>query len=201
MTVDPTGPVPSPTLAFELLVVVSADGFIARRPGEHPGSWASAEEQRRFAAAVPTYDWAFMGRTTHLTAFKRDRRRVVFSSTAQGLDWREANHLWVDPASIPMPAILAALDSVRPLRRAVVLGGTMVHDWFLARGLLTRIDLSIEPIRFGTGLPVFRGDKGQPLRHLVEHGWRMVEQIGLNDAGSQVIVLEPGVPGRSAVHK
>jgi hypothetical protein len=38
--------------------------YIGRRVREHPGSWASGEERPRFLAAVPTYHWAFMGRTT-----------------------------------------------------------------------------------------------------------------------------------------
>jgi len=33
---------------FTLLVVCSADGFIARRPGEAPSAWASPEEQAVF---------------------------------------------------------------------------------------------------------------------------------------------------------
>ena len=99
-----------PKITFTLTAVISADGFMGRHAREHPGSWASTEEQARFLAAVPGYDWAFMGRTTHETAFRKDRRRVVFSRTANGLDWREATHLWVYLSRIPWPEILTALE-------------------------------------------------------------------------------------------
>jgi dihydrofolate reductase len=182
-----------PEISFTLTAVVSADGFIARRPGEHPASWASVEEQARFLAAVPTYDWAFMGRTTHQTAFRTDRRRVVFSRAAHGLEWRERTHLWVDPARVAWPEILAALEPVRPARRCIVLGGASVHDWFLARDLIDRIELTIEPLRFGEGLPLVTGQRGDPVAELAGRGFTAVHEQRLNAHGTRLLVLTRGL--------
>jgi dihydrofolate reductase len=181
------GSMPRPT--FTLTAVVSADGYIARRPGEHPGGWASAEEQARFLAEVPGYDWAFMGRTTHETAFRKDRRRVVFSRAARGLDWRHETHLWVDPDRVPLADILAALEPVRPPRRCIVLGGAAVHDWFLERDLIDRIELTIEPLRFGGGLPLLTGQPGDPIAALAEHGFALVDEHCLNPQGTRLLLL------------
>ena len=178
-----------PPITFTLTAVVSSDGYIARRPGEHPGGWASPEEQARFLAEVPRYDWAFMGRTTHETAFREDRRRVVFSRAADGLDWRERTHLWVDPDRIAWSDILAALEPVRRPRRCVVLGGTTVHDWFLARGLIDRIELSIEPLRFGTGLPLLAGQTGDPVALLTGRGFAVETEQRLNAEGARLLLL------------
>lgn len=178
-----------PDVTFTLIAVVSADGYIARRAGEHPGSWASAEEQARFLAAVPGYDWAFMGRTTHQTAFRKDRRRVVFSRMAAGLEWREETHLWVDPDRVALADILAALTPVRPPRRCVVLGGSTVHDWFLDRGLIERIELTIEPLRFGSGLPLLTGQPDDVLAELAGRGFAVVDEQQLNVQGTRLLVL------------
>jgi dihydrofolate reductase len=176
-----------------LLAVVSTDGFIARHPGEHPGSWASAAEQARFLRAVPRFDWAFMGRTTHETAWRDDRRRVVFSRGARGLEWRRPTHLWLDPARHAWPEILAALAPVRRPRRCVVLGGTAVHDWFLERGLIERIDLAIEPVTFGSGLPLLAGQPAGPAEsHLAALGWKRRFEQRLGDAGTRRLVLARG---------
>jgi dihydrofolate reductase len=180
---------PMRNTTFTLTAVVSADGYIARRAGEHPGSWASAEEQARFLAAVPCYDWAFMGRMTHETAFRRDRRRVVFSRSATGLDWREDTHLWVDPARVSLAEILAALTPIRPPRRCIVLGGASVHDWFLERDLIDRIELSIEPLRFGTGLPLLTGQPDDVTKELTRRGFVLVEERQLNPRGTRLLVL------------
>lgn len=176
-------------VTFTLTAVVSADGYIGRRAGEHPGSWASAEEQARFLDEVPRYDWAFMGRTTHQTAFRKDRRRVVFSRTAQGLDWREETHLWVDPDRVALAEILAALAPVRPPRRCIVLGGATVHDWFLARDLIDRIELTIEPLRFCGGLPLLSGQPGDALAELERRGFAAVDEQRLNGQGTRLLVL------------
>lgn len=178
-----------PRTTFTLTAVVSADGFIGRHAGEHPGSWASPEEQARFLAEVPSYDWAFMGRTTHETAFRKDRRRVVFSRAASGFDWREETHLWVDPDRVPWPDILAALEPVRPPRRCVVLGGAAVHDWFLERDLIERIGLTIEPLRFSAGLPLLTGRPGDPLAALEERGFAVVHERRLNAKGTRLLLL------------
>jgi dihydrofolate reductase len=178
-----------PRTTFTLTAVVSADGFIGRRAGEHPGSWASAEEQARFLALVPGYDWAFMGRTTHETAFRKDRRRVVFSRTANGLDWREETHLWVDPDRVPWPDILAALEPIRPPRRCIVLGGAAVHDWFLDRDLIDRIELTIEPLRFCAGLPLLTGQLGDPMAELAGRGFVVVDEQRLNAQGTRLLLL------------
>lgn len=175
-----------------LLAVVSADGLIARRPGEHPGSWASAAEQARFLRLVPRFDWGIMGRTTHETAWRDDRRRLVLSRSAVGLEWRRPTHLWVDPARHTWPAILAALARVRPPRRCAVLGGTAVHDWFLARGLIERIELVIEPVRLGRGLPLLSGQPPGPAEaHLLAQGWRRLLERPLGAAGARRLVLLP----------
>ena len=178
-----------PKITFTLTAVVSADGYIARRAGEHPGSWASAEEQARFLAEVPGYDWAFMGRTTHETAFRKDRRRVVFSRTAQGLDWRHETHLWVDPDRVSWPEILAALTPIRPPCRCVVLGGAAVHEWFLDRDLIDRIELTIEPLRFGTGLPLLTGRTGDAGAELARRGFAVVDEQRLNAQGTRLLLL------------
>jgi dihydrofolate reductase len=184
-----------PRTTFTLTAVVSADGFIGRRAGEHPGSWASGEEQARFLAEVPTYDWAFMGRTTHLTAFRKDRRRVVFSRSAKGLDWREEIHLWVDPARTPWPEILAALTPVRPPRRCIVLGGAAVLDWFLERDLIARIELTIEPLHFGAGLPLLANQPGEPVAVLAERGFALLDEQRLNAQGTRLLLLTRRRPG------
>jgi dihydrofolate reductase len=181
-------------MTFTLTAVTSADGYIGRRAGEHPGSWASPEEQARFLAAVPRYDWAFMGRTTHETAFRKNRRRVVFSRTARGLDWCAKTHLWVDPALVPWPDILAALQPVRPPRRCIVLGGAAVHDWFLDRDLIDRIELTLEPLRFGAGLPLLTAQTGDAVAALEARGFAIAREQRLNAQGTRLLLLTRRAP-------
>ena len=175
---------------FTLTVVASADGFIARHPEDAPHLWASPEEQALFLADVEAADWGVMGRGTHEAADRPDRRRIVFSSAGGG--WKRPTQVWVDPADLT-PADLAALVAeVRPLERGIVLGATRVHDWFLERAAIDRVHLTVEPVRFGAGLPIFTGQEADdPVAILGAAGFAPVEERVLNEVGTRFVVLEP----------
>lgn len=172
-----------------LTVATSADGFIARTPEEPPQVWASPEEQVLFFNDVEAADWAIMGRHTHLAADREDRRRIVFSTSVSG--WQRPTQLWLDPAAL-VPSDLPALVSHRaPFERGIILGGTRVHDWFFRHGAIDRVHLTIEPVRFGTGLPVFSGAEGaDPLAAIGETGLDLVSDTVLNDSGTRYLVWE-----------
>lgn len=183
---------PQPRARFRLLVVASADGFIARAPGHSPAEWASPEEQALFLSAVDAADWAVMGRGTHEAAFRPDRRRIVFSGGAPGPEWRAPTHLWLDPARVAPDGLGDLVSAVRPLREGLILGGTRVHDWFHARGRIDEVSLTVEPARFGCGLPVF-GDQTarDPVAAFAEKGYAPLTVRILNAGGARLITLAP----------
>jgi len=169
---------------WTLAVVTSADGFIARSPGDAPHLWASPEEQALFFADVEAADWGVMGRRTHETADRPDRRRIVFSSSAGAGQWRRPTQFWIDPTR-PAPEDLPAhVGHLRPLRAGLILGGTRVHDWFLAHNAIDRVHLTEEPLHFGAGLPLF-SDFAGPAREVLERlGFVRRTARRLNDRGS-----------------
>ena len=170
---------------FTLFVVASRDGFIGRDASITPAVWASAEEQARFVAGIAGLDWAFMGRTTHELAYNSKRRRCVFSSTALEPFWR-GTHLWVDPRSLPLAEMLRRLASVHPVGRCGILGGTRVHDWFLAQGRIDAVELSVEPLDFGAGLPIFADqDERDPVRAFERRGFAVLDAFALNAGGTR----------------
>ena len=177
---------------FTLHVVASADGFIAREPGHAPADWASAEEQALFLAAVGAADWGIMGRTTHEAAFKPDRRRIVLSRSAARPEWRAPRHLWLDPAERGPDDLAALVEPVRPLREGLILGGTAVHDWFLAHRRIDAVELTVEPIRFGAGLPIFSGQTARdPVEAVRRAGFALAGERAPNARGTRLATLRP----------
>jgi len=178
-------------LEFTLTVATSADGFIATASDDSPESWASAEEQALFLADVEAADWSVMGRNTHLAADRPDRRRIIFSAT-QPAGWHRKTQLWLDPAGL-MPTDLPALvAAVYPLRKGLILGGTRVHDWFLARKAIARVHLTVEPVRFGRGLPVFTNQsQNTPDEVFASAGFKRQSVRLLNDSGTRYSVWLP----------
>ncbi len=176
---------------FTLIVVTSRDGYITPTNGASPGSWASREEQRLFRGLVAGLDWAFMGRRTHELAWRPDRRRVVFTGSFAGPAWRHPMHLWADPGRVSLDAILARATTVHAAWNCGILGGVGVHDWFARGELIDAVELTIEPLDFAGGLPLFSWARGmEPGLALTQLGLVQVGERVLNEGGTRLLRFE-----------
>lgn len=173
---------------FTLTVATSEDGFISRSTDEPPQAWASVEEQRLFFRDVEAADWAIMGRNTHLAADRPERRRIVFSTRTKG--WQRPTQLWLDPADVGPSDLGRLVGGVHPLNSGLILGGTRVHDWFLSQEAIHRVHLTVEPLRFGSGLPIFTHQQDtDPVQVFLARGFRVETEEALNATGTRYIVL------------
>ena len=175
---------------FTLTVATSADGYVSRSTDEPPQAWASAEEQALFFRDVEATDWAIMGRNTHLAADRPDRRRIVLSTKTNG--WQRQTQFWLNPAGTSPTALHDLVEGVHPLENGLILGGTRVHDWFLKHRAIDRIHLTIEPVAFGGGLPIFTAQTDRdPVTTFTRRGFHIVAEETLNAAGTRYVVLAP----------
>ncbi|WP_424927232.1 hypothetical protein [Amaricoccus tamworthensis] len=182
---------------FTLAVVCTEDGFIAREPGHTPGDWASFEEQQLFHSRVSAADWSIMGRGTHEAVDRPERRRIIFSSSGEGT-WRRPNQIWVNPEGLTPSDLPQLVNGHHPLRFGLILGGTAVHDWFLHHNAISKIFLTIEPVRFGEGLPVFTGQSRYgPEEEILKRGFVRVSDRTLNEAGTRLMTFRL-VPKRTS---
>ena len=181
------------TARFTLTVATSADGFISRSTDEPPQAWASAEEQALFFRDVEAADWAIMGRNTHLAADRPDRRRIIFSTRTTG--WQRQTQIWLDPSKIRPADLPGLVAHVHPLGTGLILGGTRVHDWFLAHRAIDAVHLTIEPVAFGHGLPIFTGQQDRnPVTAFTRRGFHILSEDTLNAAGTRYLELAPDAP-------
>jgi dihydrofolate reductase len=174
---------------FVLIAVVSADGFVARASGHTPADWASAEDQDWFRRDMAQMSWSFMGRVTHEAAPRPDRRRVVFTRAAATPRWATPTQLMVDPARTPLPEIVAM---IRPAGPCGILGATEVYDHFLDRGLVDEMRLTVEPVTFGSGRPLFTALDAPTIDWLTARGFVPAEPPQrLNEIGSTRWIFVP----------
>ena len=133
-----------------------------------------------------------MGRNTHEAADKPHRRRIIFSRTGAAPDWRRETQVWVDPSGLSPADLPALVGEKYALRKGLILGGTMVHDWFHSHNAIHRIKLTVEPTVFGDGLPMFSDQRSSdPVEICVQSGYKIVSEAVLNDSGTRFLVLEP----------
>lgn len=134
-----------------------------------------------------------MGRNTHEAADKPHRHRIVFSTSKHG--WQRPTQLWLDPETLTPKDLAARVRERRPLVNGLILGGTHVHDWFLAQDAIDTVHLTVEPVVFHDGLPIFSDQSGtDPLEVFTARGFHLTEDRLLNGAGTRYVELSRSVP-------
>ncbi len=154
------------------IAVLSVDGCLTRH-GESGVSFASAEDQKEFRAAMRECGATVMGRRT----FDVVRDRIVGSSDTallRTIVTRDPSRYaqLARPGQIEFTAagpreILGSL-SERGYRAVAVLGGAQIYDLFVAHGLITEWQITVEPRLFGTGTRLLTRAADERLV-LVEH--------------------------------
>jgi dihydrofolate reductase len=140
-----------------LIAVVTLDGCITRHDQPGAQGWASPEDQAHFRSSTASCDVRIFGSGTYIPdreAFQRSAkagvRKIVLTSEPD----RFAND--TVPGQLEFTSESPA-DLVRQLRseghlRCAVLGGGRVYGSFLAEGLIDEMELTVEPLVFGSGV-------------------------------------------------
>lgn len=146
-------------IQVSLIAVLSADGYIARRPDETV-DWSSAEDKQLFVTLTKATGTIIIGSTTYKTLPSKllGRRVIVYSHTSlEGVETTQE-----EPE-----ALLRRLEN-EGVRAVAICGGASVYDAFLRTDLIHELHLVTEPLLFGTGIRLCY----EPLHtrlHLTEH--------------------------------
>lgn len=163
-----------------IISAVSADGFIAQDQDQTSTTWTSREDFKWFQKKTKQAGVCVMGRSTwdtigrllpsrinivmtrnpeNVTAF--DAEKVAdLAETIQAGTALEANTLYVTSES---PATVVELLEKASQPEIAICGGSSVYTQFLSAGLVDEVYLTIEPVFFGTGVPLFNAKLEQAL--------------------------------------
>ena len=117
-----------------MLAAVTLDGKIARsvRGGS---SWTSREDKNFLHRELDKCDLIIVGRKTYELAKKPLSKRKCLVMTRKVKGWEK---------------------KVKSLTGCIcILGGSEIYSYFLKHNLLDEIYLTVEPLVFGTGVPLF----------------------------------------------
>lgn len=110
--------------------IVSSDGKIADANGGMPPEMFVEADWTAFQAALDESDLVVLGRKGHARHPNPGRKRLVLTSSVDGLvpdTVDQLAHLW-NPATMPLEAMLADLSLLSG--RVAVTGGQSVFDYF-----------------------------------------------------------------------
>ena len=163
---------------YTVIVAVTVDGKIATHARQFT-SWTSKEDKDFLHKLLDKSDVVVVGNNTYQTAKKPLSKRNCIVLTRKILKaTREADKLvFFNPARENLDRFIKKAG----YKRVAVLGGTQAYTYFLEKGLLDEIYLTIEPVIFGKGLNMFETEKFKLRR------WKFVSIKKLNRKGSLVL--------------
>lgn len=148
-----------------LFFSISIDGFIANSDGIPmfpPPAWED------WCALVNEVGNCIAGRASveqlkddEMAAILNPEHKIVLSS--QDIDYTDAG--WKLAKS---PAEALAMLEEAGVEEAIVGGGRAVYHAFLREGLVDEVVMDLQPVVFGTGVPVFGGELDMTLLKLIE---------------------------------
>lgn len=140
-----------PKPRFVGFVASSVDGRISLAKNVLP-DWTSAEDARFFQNSLEKYDAVVVGRNTFRAAEKQLRRRNTFVlSRKVSKIKKEGSVTFVNPGKHDLAKLL------NTYKKIAVLGGSGVYQFMLAHTMLDELYVTIEPLIFGRGTPMFHG--------------------------------------------
>ncbi|OAB61222.1 hypothetical protein AY599_28310 [Leptolyngbya valderiana BDU 20041] len=148
-----------------LFASVSIDGFIANQNGIPmfpPTAWED------WCALVNRVGTCIAGRTSveqlrgqEMANILKPEHRIVLSS--QDIDFTGDG--W---QSVKSPAAALAMLEEAGAPEAIVGGGRSVYHAFMREGLADEIVLDLQPVAFGTGVPLFSGPLDMAMLGLID---------------------------------
>lgn len=119
---------------FIAIAAVTMDGKIART-SRSGSSWTSKEDKDFLHRELDRCNLIVVGRKTYEHAKKPLKKRNCLVMTRRVKGWKKR---------------IKSLTG-----RVCILGGSQIYSWFLRHELIDEIFLTVEPIIFGAGVPLF----------------------------------------------
>lgn len=137
-------------MKVRIIAALTADGFIARGP-DHLANWTSKEDKRLYVELTKQAGVMIMGSKTYDTIGRPlpGRKTVVYTSRPENYDNPE---LLITNAA---PKEILEILQDQGYSDVAICGGAQIYDLFLQSGLVTDLHLTIEPVLFGKGIPLF----------------------------------------------
>ncbi len=148
-----------------LIAAISADGKIAQAPGQSSLDWTSKEDTQFFVSKTKEIGTVVMGRKTFETIGKplSGRRVIVMSRAEPSPIVSPPSQGGVGGGSVEFttdaPADLLARLEREGVKQIALCGGAAIYDAFLTLDLVDELFLTVEPVLFGEGVPLFHQAK------------------------------------------
>lgn len=144
-----------------IIAAVTADGLMGAHDAHRSLDWRSKEDSRFFIDTTKASGVMVMGAATYKTfRMKRappGRRLIVYTRHPDEIVGENIETTDENPRELIDRLATEGYESL------AVCGGAMINSLFLDAGLVDEVYLTVEPVLFGTGVPLFRNATQQRL--------------------------------------
>ena len=141
-------------LKLTLMMVITTDGFIAKRKDQPSIEWTSNADKELFVEKTKQAGVIIMGNSTYKTINRPlpDRLIKVLTRTPEQFTNIEGQ---IEYTNKQPKELLKELEE-KGFSETIIAGGTQVNSLFLDQKLVDELLITIEPILFGGGLTLFK---------------------------------------------
>jgi dihydrofolate reductase len=134
-----------------IIACLTADGCIGRSADHVSTTWTSPEDTKFFIKKSKQAGVVVMGLRTFATINRAlpERRLIVYTPNAS-----ELNVTGIETTN-ETPIILVKRLTQEGVQALAVAGGASIYALFMASGVVDELYLTIEPVIFGHGIPLF----------------------------------------------
>ena len=133
-----------------IVAAITADGFIGRT-SDHLADWTGKADKKLFVDVTKALGTMVMGSRTFATIGRAlpDRKTIVYTSRPESISVEGVETTQESPREL-----VARLEKEGAHGLAVV-GGATIYGQFMEAGVVDELYLSIAPVAFGKGVPLF----------------------------------------------
>lgn len=145
-----------------IIAAITVDGFIGKSSGHFP-SWTSPEDTKHFVNKTKEAGVVVMGSTTYQTILDHGkrlpgRRVIVYTSSPDKFPGVETTQ--------DSPAQLLDRLHAEGVELVAICGGSQIYSLFLNSKVVDELYITVEPLIFGSGVPLFADETDAKLKLL-----------------------------------
>jgi len=133
-----------------IVAAITADGFIGRT-SDHLADWTGKADKKLFVDVTKELGTMVMGSRTFATINRAlpERKTIVYTSRPESITVEGVETTQESPQDL-----VARMEKAGAPGLAVV-GGATIYSQFMAAGVVDELYISVAPLAFGTGVPLF----------------------------------------------
>ncbi len=140
-----------------LIAAMTLDGYIGRNAEERSFDWTTPEDKQVYIEKTKAAMHLVFGTTTlnSVHRFPKGTTCYVYTRNPEAFSTEGRSQAATYEPTNESPKELVARLEKQGVQRLAICGGASIYNLFLAAGVVQKIILTLEPVMFGKGIPLF----------------------------------------------